>query len=140
MLIQISYRKIMYKKALSLAIRAHKNQMRHDGQVYVFHPWRVANVHHWEDEIRCIAILHDIVEDTPIRLSDLRRLGFSERVIRGVDSMSRRIGEEYKPYIRRLAENDDAVIIKYCDIFDNMPTCEENLRERYEWTLKYLSK
>lgn len=81
-------------KAIELAFSAHAGQTRDEGTPYVEHPLRV-----WEsfkghrplgetpirryEELGCIAILHDVLEDCDVSYEDLVR-DFSEFVAEGV--------------------------------------------------------
>ncbi len=42
------------------------------------------------EQAQVLGLLHDIVEDTDVTLEELRRLGYDEEVVAGVDAMSRR--------------------------------------------------
>ncbi len=57
------------ERALALAANAHAGQEDKAGQPYILHPIRVMlNVR--TDEERTVALLHDVVEDTPIGFDD----------------------------------------------------------------------
>ena len=105
--------------AIALAVQAHFGQLSKDGEPYVLHPIRVMLACS-SDEERIAAVLHDAVEDTGTTLDDLRRAGFSERVIAAVDSVTLREGEEYDTFIERCASNPIGRIVKLADIADNM--------------------
>jgi (p)ppGpp synthase/HD superfamily hydrolase len=111
----------MYLEALKIAYKAHDGQVRKESLVpYIVHPLRVA--HQFNDDVRkTIAILHDVVEDTPLNLEELT--GFSETVIKALDALSRREGEQHFEYIKRLKENELAREIKIADIVDNLSDC-----------------
>ena len=67
-----------------------------------------------------VAVLHDIVEDTPMTLEFLEgNHKFSRRVLDGVDAMTRRKDEDYFVYIDRLKTNKDAVAVKLKDLEHN---------------------
>lgn len=70
--------------------------------------------------LQTAAVLHDVVEDSPITLDDLRSKGFSEEVVRLVDALSRREGESYEAYIKRLSGTPAAIPIKLADLRHNM--------------------
>ena len=68
------------KKALKLCFEAHKDQVDKTDMPYVFHPFHLAE--QMSDEATTIcALLHDVVEDTPYTLADLRQMGFPEAVL-----------------------------------------------------------
>lgn len=57
-------------KALRFAYNAHHGQLDYNGIPYIFHPLHLAE--QMEDEISCCAaLLHDVVEDTPVTLEEL---------------------------------------------------------------------
>ena len=54
-------------KAMKLAYTAHHGQTDTGGLPYIFHPFHLAE--QMTDEITvCVALLHDVVEDTPVTL------------------------------------------------------------------------
>ena len=53
------------KKAMRISFDAHKNQVDKTGIPYVFHPMHLAE--QMKDEYGCcVALLHDVVEDTSL--------------------------------------------------------------------------
>jgi hypothetical protein len=69
-----------------------------------------------------IGFLHDVVEDSDWELDDLRTVGFSDRVVDGVDAMTHRPGELYFDSIERCGMNADATDKKVEDLSHNMDT------------------
>ncbi len=67
-----------------------------------------------------IGILHDVIEDSEWTLDDLRKVGFSERVVNGVDGVTKRNNEYYFDFIRRCSLNQDSIDVKLQDLKDNM--------------------
>lgn len=67
-----------------------------------------------------IGLLHDIVEDSDWTIDDLREVGFSERVISGVNAMTKPDDELYFDFIERCSQNKDAVDKKIDDISHNL--------------------
>jgi guanosine-3',5'-bis(diphosphate) 3'-pyrophosphohydrolase len=72
-----------------------------------------------EDE-KISAVLHDIIEKSNCTLEDLKQQGFSSKIINTVDALSKRKGEDYSDYIKRVKKDPDAVKIKIADLEDNM--------------------
>ena len=70
----------MTKKALKICFKAHINQVDKTGVPYVFHPFHLAEQMDDEESV-CLALLHDVVEDTSITFEDLINEGFSEKII-----------------------------------------------------------
>ena len=109
-------------QAIALAAKVHQYQTDKGGKAYILHPIRVMmRLRTDDEELMMIAILHDVVEDSDgaITLSDLRYIGYSERVIAGVDALTKRPGEEYDDFIKRCALNPDGRLVKRDDIKDN---------------------
>jgi (p)ppGpp synthase/HD superfamily hydrolase len=110
----------MLSASIALASKKFLDTLDKGGNPYILHCLRVMNgVDQNDEDLMCIAVMHDLVEDTDVTLDDLRSLGFSERVIRGVDTMSHRDEEDYETYIKRIALNPDAVKVKRADLIDN---------------------
>ena len=105
--------------AILLAVHAHRGQRDKAGEPYILHPLRVMTRMSSEVEM-IVAVLHDVVEDSDYTLDDLRRQGYCEQVVEAVDSVSRRDGEPYEDFIRRVNRNPLARKIKIADLEDNM--------------------
>jgi (p)ppGpp synthase/HD superfamily hydrolase len=61
-------------RAYAFAAGAHSAQRRKDGQAYIVHPVRVARLlaqRGYSDEVLAAALLHDVVEDTPVTLAEV---------------------------------------------------------------------
>ena len=70
----------MTKRAMKLCFAAHRDQTDKSGMPYVFHPFHLAE--QMTDELTTVtALLHDVVEDTPYTMDDLRGMGFPDEVI-----------------------------------------------------------
>jgi (p)ppGpp synthase/HD superfamily hydrolase len=106
-------------KAIQLAAQVHADQADRYGQPYILHPLRVM-FRVEGDAARIAAVLHDIIEDSPFTLDDLRHEGFSEEVVTLVDHLTRREEETYEDYIARAASHPVARLIKRADLEDNM--------------------
>lgn len=105
--------------AIALAVRHHAGQVDKSGQPYILHPLRLM-LQLEEDEARILAVLHDLVEDTPITLEDLETSGFAPSILRALDCLTHRPGESYEDYILRVMENQSARQVKLLDLQDNM--------------------
>lgn len=106
--------------ALLIAANALHGQTRRDGTDYDPHYLRVAFRNTSSRDKQVIGILHDVVEDSDWTLQDLRDIGFSQRVVNGVDSVTKRPGERYFDFVRRCSNNPDGIDIKLSDLKDNM--------------------
>ena len=85
--------------AYALAAEAHKDQKRNTGQPYIIHPIAVAAITAEELELDAntviAAFLHDVVEDTPYTVEDIRAR-FGDDVAFIVDAVTKRKKEKYK--------------------------------------------
>lgn len=105
--------------AIALALQAHRGQLDRAGQPYILHPLRVMMLVSGI-EARIVAVLHDVVEDTPTTLDDLRALGYSEAIVTAVDHLTRRDDETYEQFIERIKPHPLARHVKLADLMDNM--------------------
>jgi hypothetical protein len=72
-------------------------------------------------EQRIVAVLHDVLEDTPFTLSDLAREGFPLKILAALLALSRREGESYQAFVIRLGVDPLAREVKLADLADNRP-------------------
>lgn len=105
--------------AIQLAVQAHQGQQDKAGAPYILHPLRVM-LRVQSEPTMIVAVLHDLVEDTPYTLEDLRQAGYAEPVLAALDCLTRRDGETYDAFIERLAPNALACRVKLADLEDNM--------------------
>lgn len=106
--------------AIKLATDAHAGQVDKSGEPYILHPLRVMLSMKAEDE-RIVAVLHDVVEDTPWTCEDLYwQHGFKPEIVMAVAALTRGKDEDYFDFIRRLAPNLIARSVKIADIRDNL--------------------
>lgn len=103
---------------ISVAREAFKGYVDKGGHDYILHPLQVMNsVSDIKEKI--VAVLHDIVEDTPITLSKLTELGFDADIVEAVDAITKRQGESYDQYLYRVYINPLARNVKIKDILTN---------------------
>ncbi|MBN1662822.1 MAG: HD domain-containing protein [Deltaproteobacteria bacterium] len=105
--------------AIEIAVQAHKGQSDKAGEPYILHPLRIMCRMDNETE-KIVAVLHDIVEDTPWTLDRLRDRGFPEEIVDAVDGLTKRDGESYEALIERACGNPVTKKIKIADLEDNM--------------------
>lgn len=103
-------------------------------------------------EACCIAaLLHDVVEDSEYSLDHLRKLyskcPYIKPALKLVEVLTRNSDETYMAYIRRVAQNPKARLIKILDIEDNLFStlmdggyCSRSLAGRYIRALEYFVK
>lgn len=105
-------------------IRAHDGQIDKSGKPYWLHPLRVMlrlGPRATEAE-RHAALLHDVVEDTPVTLEDLRAQGYPDEVLEIVRLVSRdKAKQTYRQYINCIVSsgNRSAMRVKLADLNDN---------------------
>lgn len=104
-------------EAMKLAYRAHHGQVDKGGIPYIFHPYHLAQ--QMPDEYTtCVALLHDVVEDTDVTLEDIRK-SFPTEVADAVAVMTHAKDEPYLDYIKRVSLNPIAKIVKLADLRHN---------------------
>lgn len=110
----------LLNKMLVLATNKHAGQFDKGGNPYILHPLAVMNILESRDEeLQCIAVGHDLVEDTGVTYQELRELGFTERVIGGIKSLTKVPGETYDEYKAKVKANPDAIKVKLADLKHN---------------------
>ncbi|WMX15697.1 MULTISPECIES: bifunctional (p)ppGpp synthetase/guanosine-3',5'-bis(diphosphate) 3'-pyrophosphohydrolase [unclassified Aureispira] len=131
--------KASIKKAYLLARLAHSQQRRKSGELYIFHPIEVARICAAElglgpTSIKA-ALLHDVVEDTPVSLEDLAS-EFGENIAMIVDGLTKfsslaNVSEEnihspqaenFKKILLTISKDVRVVLIKMADRLHNMRT------------------
>lgn len=104
-------------KALKLAYDAHHGQVDCNGVPYIFHPYHLAE--QMTDEITtCVALLHDVVEDTPITIEQLET-EFPPQVTEAVRLLTHDKNISYFDYIRAIKKNPVARAVKLADLEHN---------------------
>ena len=106
-------------KAINIAIVAHNDLEDKVGKPYITHVMRVMERCKTEEE-KIVAALHDVVEDTSTSIDDLRKEGFSEKVLAAVIAITQNKGETKANYIERIRENPLAIRVKLNDLEDKM--------------------
>ncbi len=133
----------MVRKAFRLAADAHKDMRRKTGEPFIYHPLAVATIAAGEIGLGRTSIiaglLHDTVEDTDIRLSDVKAMFGSEveRIIDGLtkideisDTTSTAQAETLKKILFTLSEDVRVILVKLADRLHNMRTMEVMPREK----------
>ena len=132
------------EKARAWAERLHKGQTEKNGKPYVGHPARVAGRMNSPEE-QVVGWLHDTVEDTEMTLEGIEE-GFGPETAAAVDAISRRDGEEWDDYLRRVKQNPIARQVKISDLIDNsnlsridqITMRDVERQARYNRALKYM--
>lgn len=123
------------EKSYLLAKEAHKNQFRYTGEPYITHPIAVAQIlaqMRMDPQTIMAAILHDVIEDTPVKLHELEEQ-FGKEVADLVDGVTKLTQIHFENYAQAQAENfrkmvmamaSDirVILVKLCDRLHNMRT------------------
>lgn len=107
----------MVNRALRLAYRAHAGQLDRGGVPYIFHPYHLAEQMDDERSI-CVALLHDVVEDTPVTLEEIQR-EFPSEIAEAVALLTHDPSTDYFVYVHRLKANLLARKVKLADLMHN---------------------
>jgi len=143
-LLRISYQtltpddKKLIRKAFDVAVDAHQDQRRKSGEAYIFHPIAVAKIVASEIGLGATsiaaALLHDVVEDTPITIQDIEKL-FNPKVAQLVEGLTKISlvqkdlnasiqAENFRKMILTLNDDVRVILIKLADRLHNMQTME----------------
>ena len=106
------------KKAIKLCYEAHAGQVDKSGLPYVHHPLHLAEQMSDEDTT-VVALLHDVVEDTPYTLEDLKAMDFGPDIIEAIRVMTHDDSVPYMDYVREIAGNPIARQVKLADLAHN---------------------
>ena len=131
------YEMEMIDKAYRLAEASHEGQFRKTGEAYIEHPLAVAGIlAELGMDSTCIAaaILHDVVEDTPVTLEEIEKM-FNKDVALLVDGVTKlgqiplstqeeQQAENLRKMLLAMSKDIRVMIIKLCDRLHNMRTYE----------------
>ena len=121
--------------AYEFGAAAHRGQTRRSGEPYITHPVAVAHElaeMHLDSEAICAAILHDVVEDTPATLEEIKEK-FGEEVALIVDGVSKldqiqfrsraeAQAESFRKMMLAMIEDIRVILVKLSDRLHNMQT------------------
>lgn len=132
------YEHYLYRAILDV-ICFHKPQKDKNGDNYYKHPLAVAGYFFQERDIEAaiVALLHDLVEDTPVTMDYIYNQ-YPTSIAKAVDDITRREDETYKQYVRRCIKNPLARRVKKQDVLDNLRPermFKDAPLERYHWAL-----
>lgn len=133
--------------AYEFAAKAHEGQKRSSGQDYIIHPLAVAYIlleFGMDTDTICAALLHDVVEDTPATLDDLKKR-FGQDVallVDGVTKLSKiptntkeeQQAENIRKILLAMSQDIRVMIIKLADRLHNMRTLKYRPHEKQRAT------
>lgn len=133
----------MVRKAFRIAADSHKDMRRKTGEPFIIHPLEVATIAAGEIGLGrtsiIAALLHDTVEDTDLRISDVQGMFGNEvaRIIDGLtkideisDTSSTAQAETLKKILYTLSEDVRVILVKLADRLHNMRTLDVMPREK----------
>ncbi len=117
------------------AAKAHEGQKRSSGQPYIIHPLAVAYILlelGMDTDTICAALLHDVVEDTPVTTEEVRKK-FGQDVAMLVDGVTKlnqvpmfnkeeQQAENVRKMMLAMSQDIRVIIIKLADRLHNMRT------------------
>lgn len=111
--------------AIDIAFDGHEGQVRRDGEPYVVHPLGVMFMMEEEgfpEEYQIAAVLHDVVEDSKGKwtIDRLRLCGFSEKVLRIVDIVTKKPEQTDDEYEKEILGSYEAAQVKVRDMRHNL--------------------
>lgn len=110
----------MLSQMLHIVTNAHHGQFDRGGQPYVLHVLKVMHYLKSDDEeLQCIALGHDVIEDTDVTYQELREAGFTDRVIEGIRLLTKLPGQTLDEYKAGVFSSVDAMRVKLCDLRHN---------------------
>ena len=130
--------KKLIRKAFDVAVDAHKEQRRKSGEPYIFHPIAVAKIVAYNIGLDAVsiaaALLHDVVEDTPITIEEIAQ-NFGDviaKIVKGltkISNLSRDTdvsfqAENFRKMLLTLNDDVRVILIKIADRLHNMQTMD----------------
>ena len=137
----------MVDLALSIARKAHEGQLDRAGVDYIKHPIYVASQVESEEE-KAVALLHDVLEDSPITVEELLIAGLPEEIVTAVKVLTKKPMQDYQVYLETVKKNSLARVVKLADLKHNsdlsrLTSITEKDRERlkkYKKAIDFLSR
>ena len=128
----------MIKRAREIAKVAHSGQSDREGRPFIHHPEKVAGMVVGE-AAKAVAWLHDVLAETDYTAAELR-VFFPEEVVRAIIALTRKRGEPYEEYLRRVSLEPLAVKVKLAELtqWADLSAVPHPSREQREWAERCL--
>jgi len=125
------------RRAYEFGAKMHAGQNRSSGEPYIYHPLAVAKIlaeMRLDATTLCAAILHDVIEDTPVGKEEIARL-FGRDVAELVDGVSKfqkvegmsgaeRQAENVRKLLLAMAQDLRVILVKLADRLHNVRTLD----------------
>jgi (p)ppGpp synthase/HD superfamily hydrolase len=124
--------------ALQIATQAHLGQVDKLGNDYITHPTRVAAKFAGDHDLLSISYMHDVLEDSTVTEEELRKL-FPSHIVDAVVALTKKEGQPYEEYLKKVKANEMALAVKLADVEDNVSRLDQltDLETRERLTEKY---
>ncbi len=110
----------LLSKMLVLATTKHDGTYDRGGKPYILHPLKVMHyLKSSDEELNCIALGHDLIEDTDVTYDSLIAMGMTIRIADGITKLSKVPGEDYDSYKAKVMSSVDAMRVKMMDLRTN---------------------
>jgi guanosine-3',5'-bis(diphosphate) 3'-pyrophosphohydrolase len=110
----------MIDKMIRLAVKGHAGQFDKGGNPYILHVLKVMdNLHTDDEELQCIAVGHDLIEDTKITAKEMLRQGISLRVVTAIEKLTKKKGQSDDEYLNVVLSDVDCMRVKKADLQHN---------------------
>ncbi len=126
---------VLINEAYGVALKAHENQKRGNGEPYITHPLAVANIlagYRLDSASIITALLHDVVEDTSVTLAAVQKQFGPEvaGLVDGVTKLTRlelqsdrtKQAENFRKLVLAMSKDIRVLIVKLADRLHNMRT------------------
>ena len=143
------------QKALEFIKKAHAGQ-KYGSSPYWTHPKAVADVgkkvfgSKFDQKAYMAALLHDVIEDTPYKEAELKKLGFDDEILDAVKLLTKDKSMSYADNIQRIISsgNKRAMMVKYADNYMNFtgdkstwdPEKKAASQEKYKKSITTIAK
>ena len=125
----------LIESAVSVATEAHSAQKRDNGEPYIIHPLAVADIlagYRLDTASIATALLHDVIEDTPVTLAQMSRQFGPEiaGLVDGVTKLTRlelqsdrtKQAENFRKLVLAMSKDIRVLLVKLADRLHNMRT------------------